>query len=101
MKWVVRIGAVLVAAYLALFAAVLAAMTRPPRQFGAFMRHMPPAVVWGVLPARSMWLWARRGALETGQPAPEFDLATHDGARRVTLSSHRGRPVVLVFGSYT
>jgi peroxiredoxin len=49
-----------------------------------------------------MWLWARKGHLTEGDPAPDFTLSTPDRAGRVTLSSHRGqRPVVLVFGSYT
>jgi peroxiredoxin len=48
-----------------------------------------------------MWLWARGGALSHGDPAPDFTLPTQDGSSRVTLSSLRGRPVVLVFGSYT
>jgi peroxiredoxin len=50
-----------------------------------------------------MWLWARRGDLAPGAPAPDFTLPRHGGrGDRVTLSSYRDhRPVVLVFGSYT
>jgi hypothetical protein len=40
-------------------------------------------------------------APEIGKPAPDFTLKSPDGARTVTLSSLRGRPVALVFGSYT
>ena len=37
-----------------------------------------------------------------GEPAPDFDLLTFDGERRVKLSSFRGKkPVVLIFGSFT
>ena len=37
-----------------------------------------------------------------GQPAPNFELATLDGKRRIKLSSYRGKkPVVLIFGSFT
>ena len=37
-----------------------------------------------------------------GEAAPDFTLASQDGARRVTLSDYRGkRPVVLIFGSWT
>jgi hypothetical protein len=41
-----------------------------------------------------------------GAPAPDFELEqlSSDGERtgkRVRLSGHRGRPVALVFGSYT
>ncbi len=45
------------------------------------------------------------GALEPGpqlgDQAPDFTLRTHDGAREVRLSELRGKPVVLVFGSFT
>ena len=101
MKWIRRLLLGLAAAYALLFAVVLAAMRQPPERFGRFMKRMPPVVVWGVLPSRAMWLWAREGTLEVGQPAPDFALSTHDRSRRVALSAHRGQPVVLVFGSYT
>jgi hypothetical protein len=94
----------LAGSYAVLFAVVLTAMCQPPARFGAFMKHMPGGLVWGTLPAQRMWLWARRGALTPGAPAPDFTLRRHGEGRRdpVTLSSFRGeRPVVLVFGSYT
>ena len=100
--WILRGGLVLVASYVLLFAAVVAAMLQPPERFGLFMRHMPEALVWGGLPAFHMWLWARRGNLAVGDTAPDFTLGTYDHSQRVTLSTYRGqRPVVLVFGSYT
>lgn len=41
------------------------------------------------------------GGPEVGEPAPDFELPTTDGAR-LSLASFRGkRPVVLVFGSFT
>jgi hypothetical protein len=102
LKWLWRGILVLVASYILLFAAVLSAMLQPPARFGQFMKHMPAALVWGALPAPRMWLWARRGDIQEGSPAPDFTLTSHDHSRRVTLSSHQGdRPVVLVFGSYT
>jgi hypothetical protein len=103
MKWLLRTVLALVVCYVALFSTVIAAMLQPPERFGAFMRHMPPAVVWGGLPASRMWLWARKGTLAEGDMAPDFSLRTaQDGTRRVALVSYRGqRPVVLVFGSYT
>jgi peroxiredoxin len=53
-------------------------------------------------PVSSLWSLARAGALQVGDPAPGFDLATLDGGSRVRLSDFRGvKPVVLVFGSYT
>jgi hypothetical protein len=102
-KWILRGVIALGIVYGLLFAAVAIAMVQPPERFGAFMKRVPAPVVWGGLPARQMWLWARRGALAEGDLAPDFNLrTTQDRARRVSLSSHREqRPVVLVFGSYT
>jgi hypothetical protein len=94
---------VLIVCYVALFGSVIYAMRQPPERFGAFMRRMPGAVVFGALPAERMWLWARKGRLTEGELAPDFSLRTvQDKTHRVTLSAYRGsRPVVLVFGSYT
>jgi hypothetical protein len=40
--------------------------------------------------------------LESGDPAPDFDLARPKSDSRVRLSSFKGKlPVALVFGSYT
>ena len=102
-KWLLPVAVGLFVIYVALFSAVVIAMVQPPARFGAFMKRMPAPVVWGALPAKRMWLWARRGTLVEGALAPDFTLrTTHDRTRRVTLSSYRGeRPVVLVFGSYT
>jgi cytochrome oxidase Cu insertion factor (SCO1/SenC/PrrC family) len=100
-KIAVRFVAFLVIAYVLLFATVATAMLQTPDRFGMFMRYAPAPLVWGALPAERMWLWARAGALGPGDSAPDFTLPTQDGSNRVTLSSLRGRPVVLVFGSYT
>jgi hypothetical protein len=102
-RWLLRGIALIVVLYIALFGTVLAAMLQPPERFGAFMKHMPPVVVWVALPASKMWLWARRGTLSEGERAPDFSLRTaKDRNQRVSLSSYEGaRPVVLVFGSYT
>jgi hypothetical protein len=103
MKWLLRAVAAVVLVYVALFGTVAVAMKQTPERFGAFMKRMPAPVVWGGLPARRMWLWARRGELVEGDSAPDFNLrTTQDRTHRVSLSSYRGdRPVVLVFGSYT
>ena len=102
MKWLIRGVVALVAVYVIFFSAVLLAMLQPPERFGQVVKHLPAPLVWGALPAPRMWLWARKGDLKEGSPAPDFTLSSHDHASRVTLSSHRGqRPVVLVFGSYT
>jgi hypothetical protein len=64
---------------------------------------LPAALVFGGL------LLARHHRLDwgpaVGQPAPDFDLPLltdgQPGPRSVRLSDRRGRPVALVFGSYT
>jgi len=46
---------------------------------------------------------ARAGSLHVGDPAPDFVLAKLDKTERVQLSALTaiGKPVVLIFGSYT
>lgn len=101
-KWIIRGVLALVVAYVALFSTVTLAMMQPPERFGQVMKHLPAPLVWGLLPGPRIWLWARKGTLTEGAPAPDFNLSTLDHTSRVALSSHRGvRPVVLVFGSYT
>ena len=36
-----------------------------------------------------------------GEEAPDFTLPTHDGSQTITLSKSRGKPVILIFGSFT
>jgi thiol-disulfide isomerase/thioredoxin len=61
-----------------------------------------PVPAFFVFPMETMWTQARQGSITVGQEAPDFELATRDGASRVRLSSLRQtKPVVLVFGSYT
>ena len=102
MKWLARGVLSIAALYALLSAAVAVAMLQPPERFGQIMKRVPAPLVWGVLPGRTLWLWARHGPLSEGDLAPDFTLSTHDHTSQVTLSSYRGaRPVVLVFGSYT
>lgn len=53
----------------------------------------------------SMFFKGEFGVLEAGPAlgamAPDFTLPTHDGSAAVTLSKSRGKPVVLIFGSFT
>ena len=43
-----------------------------------------------------------RSAPAVGQPAPDFSLRTLDGTGSVNRSTHQaGRPLVLIFGSFT
>lgn len=102
MRWLLRVMLLAVAIYAAMSGFVAYAVTRPPEQFGRIMKHVPPALFFGLLPGKPMFIWAREGRLAQGDRAPDFTLPTHDRASTVTLSSFRGqRPVVLVFGSYT
>jgi len=41
-----------------------------------------------------------RGGAQEGQAAPDFTLKGLDG-QEVTLSSFKGKPLFLIFGSYT
>jgi len=76
-------------------------MRQPLDRFGAIMRHVPN-VAMAILPFEPMWMSARTGSLQPGDAAPDFDLPTVDRARRVKMSDEcRGKPLVLIFGSYT
>ena len=96
-----KAAAALAVVYVLVSAGLFVAMRQPPETFNRVMKRVPmPA--FAVLPFRPLWLAARAGQLEPGQPAPDFHLETLDKQQRVRLSDHRGRqPVVLVFGSYT
>jgi hypothetical protein len=91
----------LVLFYGATTAALYAAMRQPPETFGRIMSHVP-VVAMIVLPFKPLWMSARAGRLQAGDPAPDFSLPGLHGGRTVTLSNeYRQKPVVLVFGSYT
>jgi hypothetical protein len=61
-----------------------------------------PRPVFIVLPMIGGWNFARGGALQVGDLAPDFTLQSADRRASVHLSSFRGKqPVLLVFGSYT
>jgi hypothetical protein len=93
--------ACLVVAYVVFLASVGRAMRRPPEAFGHFMSKVPMPLFF-VVPFETMWTQARRGALQVGDQAPDFNLPLHDKSGYVRLSSFRGqKAVVLVFGSYT
>ena|ERR1051325_6073560 len=92
---------VLVLLYGASIAGLYWIMRQPLDRFGAIMKHMPDAAML-VLPFRPMWMAARAGGLHRGDMAPDFDLPTVDHARRVRIADeYHGKPVVLIFGSYT
>lgn len=76
-------------------------MTQPPLEFAAAWSRSP-ALLKQLVPMPPLWKRARRGLLDVGDAAPDFELKTPDKKRTVRLSDFAGkRPVVLVFGSYT
>jgi|SRR5262252_5284679 len=89
--------------WLAGCAAIYHVMRQPPERFAGLMAKIPGPVAFMVLPFETLWKHARAGTLEVGDPAPDFALAKLDETEHIQLSSFRaqGRPVVLVFGSYT
>lgn len=76
------------------------AMRQPPEKFGRVMMHVPMPAFF-LFPFETMWTQARAGSVQPGDMAPDFRLPTQDHQSEVELSSLRGKPVVLVFGSYT
>jgi len=76
------------------------AIGQPPETFGRVMSRMPMPAFF-LFPFETMWSHARAGAVRQGDRAPDFRLPTLDHKSEVELSSLRGKPVVLVFGSYT
>jgi hypothetical protein len=78
-------------------------MRQPPETFARFMAKIPGPVAFLVLPFEALWTHARAGGLHVGDPAPDFSLTKLDKSAPVQLSSltSQGRPVVLIFGSYT
>ena len=56
--------------------------------------QIPPGV-------RQEWLHFADPVAAEGDPAPRFALATPDGRTTLSLRSFSGRPLVLVFGSWT
>jgi len=99
-RFALRVLITLLALYAGVVAGLAIVMRQPPDKFGAVMAKVP-GIAFAVLPFETLWMNARAGHLQVGDPAPEFNLKTVDGTREVALSSLRGRLVVLVFGSYT
>lgn len=84
-------------------AGLYAVMRQPPEAFARVMAKVPSPVAFLVLPFETLWTHARSGSLRAGDSAPDFTLTKLDKSGQVQLSSFaaQGRPVVLVFGSYT
>jgi len=100
-KYLLRSAIVLAILYVSLVGVIWWAMHQSPETFGSVMKHLPDAVFL-VAPFETMWMHARAGSLQTGDPAPDFSLVKLDKSATVELSSLAAKqPVVLVFGSYT
>jgi hypothetical protein len=99
-KIAARVLAVLVVMWAIGVGFIAHAMREPPEKFAQVMKHVPgPAFM--LIPFETLWNSARKGTLNRGETAPEFRLSTTDHKVSVNLSQLRGKPVVLVFGSYT
>ena len=78
------------------------AMHQSPERFGRVMSRMPAPVVFLFYPFETLWVNARAGDLQVGDRAPDFNLMKVDKTGTVRLAElNKGRPVVLIFGSYT
>ena len=89
--------------WLAACATLYSVMRQPPERFGRVMAKIPGPIPFLILPFETLWLRARAGALQVGDHAPDFSLAKLDKTEHIQLSSltAQGKPVVLIFGSYT
>ncbi len=78
-------------------------MRRPPETFARFMAKLPGPVPFLLFPFETLWTHARAGTLQVGDAAPNFSLTKLDKSASVQLSNltAQGRPIVLIFGSYT
>jgi hypothetical protein len=83
--------------------ALFAVMRQSPETFARVMARIPGPVAFLVLPFETLWMRARAGKLQVGDPAPDFSLMKLDKSAQVQLSAFTAQrqPVVLIFGSYT
>jgi hypothetical protein len=102
-KIVVRALIVLVPLWILGCVAIYRMMCQPPETFARFMAKVPGPVAFLAFPFETMWTHARAGQLRIGDPAPDFSLTKLDKSAAIQLSglTAQGRPVVLIFGSYT
>ena len=102
-KSVIKAASVLAIVWLLACGVLYGIMRRPPEKFAGFMAHVPGPVAFLVFPFETMWTRARSGALQVGDPAPDFSLTKLDKSAQIRLSALTAerKPVVLVFGSYT
>jgi hypothetical protein len=83
--------------------ALYTVMRQPPEKFARVMARVPGPVAFLVLPFETLWMRARSGTLQIGDPAPDFSLTKLDKSAQIQLSAFTAQrqPVVLIFGSYT
>jgi hypothetical protein len=95
--------AVVAVLWLLCCAALYEIMRQPPEKFARFMAKLPGPVPFLLFPFETLWTQARAGSFGVGDQAPDFSLVKLDKSDSVRLSSliAQGRPVVLIFGSYT
>jgi hypothetical protein len=98
-----RVFAVVAVVWLLCCAALFQIMQQPPETFGRFMAKLPGPVPFLLFPFETLWMQARAGHLKVGDQAPDFLLTRLDKTATVQLSNltAQGKPVVLIFGSYT
>jgi hypothetical protein len=97
----IGLGAALFCLWLGFVGYVDWAMHQSPEQFGKVMARMPMPAYF-LFPFETMWTQARKGTLSVGSTAPDFEVKNLDDKSPVRLASlWTGKPVVLVFGSYT
>ena len=99
----VRAVCIIAVLWLAACAYLYSVMRRPPEDFGRVMAKIPGPVPFLIFPFETLWLRARAGTLHVGDRAPDFTLAKLDKTDHIQLSdlTAQGKPVVLIFGSYT
>ena len=71
------------------------------RRMASMFETMPPEIRELVQKEGALRRQREEASPNPGDPAPHFELALLDGSARVKLSDLRGRPVGLIFGSYT
>jgi hypothetical protein len=100
---IVTTACVLAALWVMCCVGLYSAMRQSPERFGRVMAKISGPIPFLVFPFETLWMRARRGTLQVGNPAPDFLLTKLDKTEQVQLSSltAQQRPVVLVFGSYT
>ncbi|MGA7687443.1 MAG: hypothetical protein WCC32_12320 [Terriglobales bacterium] len=84
-------------------ALIYEAMRQPPESFARVMARFPGPVAFLAFPFETLWTQARAGELRPGDVAPDFSLTKIDKSGTIQLAAltAKGRPVALIFGSYT